>query len=83
MEGPTGGKPWALSSFPEVIDFADDVVLMPHTWHESQDLPEKTRKLTDISQKLGLKIKKEIQGDVNRPEKPISLIYWYRSWQFI
>ena len=27
--------------------------------------------------------KKEIQGDGNKPEKPISLIYWYRSWTFI
>ena len=53
MEGPTRGIRWTLFSSLEDIDFADDVALLSHTRH---DLQEKTSKLNDIGQKLGIKI---------------------------
>ena len=53
MEGSTRGIRWTLFSSLEDIDFADDVALLSHTRH---DLQEKTSKLNDISQKLGIKI---------------------------
>ena len=56
MEGPARGIRCTLFSSLEDIDFVDGVALLSHT---RQDLQEKTNKLNDISQKLGLKINKK------------------------
>ena len=71
MEGPTRGIRWTMFSSLEDIDFADDVALLSHT---PQDLQEKTSKLIDISQKLGLNInqkKSKVMGINQRSQVAI------------